>query len=200
MARALSLWVHNVPGGHNRKKSDHCMFTRAKTVGHTFILVCVDDIIVASKSMILSPDVKKAPEATFHMEDTGKLHWFLGLRIRREEGKVTVDQERYKEAMLGRFQMDQCKPSRTPAELNLKLQTAQIEDEEVDQSIYSGLIGSILYLAEQTRPDIKCRSQHSVQTHECTYQSTLAMQKTTSEISLRFKGLKFTYTNKLVMI
>ena len=56
--------------------------------------------------------------------------------------------------MLERFQMDQCKPSRTPADLNLKLQTAQNGDEEVDQRIYRSLVGSLLYLAKHTRPDI----------------------------------------------
>ena len=34
-------------------------------------------------------------EATFHMEDRGRLHWFLGLRTIRDEGKVTVDHKRY---------------------------------------------------------------------------------------------------------
>ena len=98
--------------------------------------------------------VKKTLEATFHMEDRGILHWFLGLRIKGEEGKVTVDQERYIETMLERFQTDQCKPSRTPADLNLKLQTAQNGDEEMDQRIFRSLVGSFLYLTKQTRPDI----------------------------------------------
>ena len=83
--------------------------------------------------MTVISDVKKALEAKFQMEDRGRLHWFLGLRIRQEEGKVTVDQERYIETMLVWFQMDQCKTSRTPADLNLKLQTAQNRDEEEDQ-------------------------------------------------------------------
>ena len=69
------------------------------------------------------------------MEDRGRLQYFLGLTIRQEEGKVTVDQERYVETTREWFQMDQCKPSRTPADLNLKLQAAQNEDEEVDQRI-----------------------------------------------------------------
>ena len=56
--------------------------------------------------------------------------------------------------MIERFQMDQCKPSRVPAGLNLKLQTAQNGDEEVDQRVYRSLVGSLLYLAKQTRPDV----------------------------------------------
>ena len=56
--------------------------------------------------------------------------------------------------MLQRFQVDQWKPSRTPVDLNLKLQTTHNGDEEVDQRIYRSLVGSLLYLAKQTRPDI----------------------------------------------
>ena len=91
--------------------------------------------------MTVISDVKKALETTSHMEDRGRLHWFLGLRITQEECTVTVDQERYIETMLERFQMDQYKPSRTPADLNLKLQTAQNGDKEVDQRIYRSLVG-----------------------------------------------------------
>ena len=115
--------------GFTRSRNDHCLFARSEAEDHTCILVWVDDIIVASRSLTVVSDVKKAQEATFHMEDRGRLHWFLGLRIRREEGKVTVDQERYIKTMLERFQMDQCKPSRSPANWNLKLQTAQNGDE-----------------------------------------------------------------------
>ena len=50
--------------------------------------------------------------------------------------------------------MDQCKPSRIPSDLNLKFQTAQNGDEDVDQRIYSSLVGSLLYPAKQTMPDI----------------------------------------------
>ena len=85
-----------------RSRNDHCLFTRAETEGHNSILVWVDDTIVASRSMTVTSDVKKALEATFHMEDSGRIHWFLGLRTRPEEGKVTVEQEHYIETMLER--------------------------------------------------------------------------------------------------
>ena len=91
--------------GFTRSRNDHCLFARSEAEDHTFVLVWVDDIRVASRSMTVVSDVKKALEATFHMEDRGRLHWFLGLRIRREEGKVRVDQERYIEIMLERYQI-----------------------------------------------------------------------------------------------
>ena len=121
MKQAASKWykkLANFPRrqGSTRSRNDHCLFKGAETEGHTFILVWVDDIMVASRSMTVISDVIKALEATFYMEVRGRLHWFRVLRIRREEGKVMVHQERYIEEMLERFQMDQCKPSRTPSD------------------------------------------------------------------------------------
>ena len=81
--------------GLTRSRNDHCLFARAETEGQTFIMVWVEDIIVASRSMTMISGDKKDFEATFHMEDRGRLHWFLGLRIKRKEVKVTVDQEHY---------------------------------------------------------------------------------------------------------
>ena len=175
--------------GFTRSRSDHCLFARSEAEDHTFILVWVDDIIVASRSMTVASDAKKALESTFHMEDRRRLHWFLGLRIRREEDKVTVDHERYIETLLERFQMDQCKPSRTPVDLNLKLQTAQNGDEEVEDLQKLGWITSVSGQTDEARHHV--HSQHSVQTHECTYQSTLDVRKTTSAISSRMGLFQF---------
>ena len=176
--------------GFTRIRNDYCSFIGAETKVHTVILVWFDDVIVASRSMAVISDVKKALEATLHLKDRGRLHWFLGLRIRREEVK-SVDQERYIKTMLELFQIHQSKPSRTPAVLNLKLQT---RDEEVDQRIYRSLIGLLLYLATQTRPDImstvKILSRHM---NAPTNQHWMCGKRL-----LRYlqgsKGLKFTYT------
>ena len=180
--------------GFTRSRNDHCLFPRSEAEDYTFILVWFDNIIVVSGSMTVVSDVKKALEATFHMEDRGRLHWFLGLRIGREEGKVTVDQERYIETMLERFQRDQCKPSRTPADLNLKLQTAQNGDKEVDQRIYRSLAGPLLYLAKQTMPDIMF-TVNILSMNAATNQHWMCGKRL-----LRYlqgsKGLKLTYTKE----
>ena len=205
MKQAANNWYKELENfllrqGFIRSRNDYCLFAREEKEGHTFILVWVDDIIVASRSMTVISDVKKALEATTQMEDRGRLHWFLGLRIRQEGSKVTIDQERYIETMLERFQMDQCKPSRTPVNLNLKLQTAKNGDEEVDQRIYKNLVGSLLYLDKQTRPDIlftvNILSRHM---NAPTNQHWMCGKRLLRYLQSS-KGLKLTYTKKLVII
>ena len=73
-----------------------------------------------------------------------------GLTFFENFGKVTFHQESYIESMLEWFQMDHCTPSRTPADMNLKRQKSQNGDEEVDQRIYRGLVGSLLNPAKLT--------------------------------------------------
>ena len=97
--------------GFTRSRNDRKLLARAETdEQRQFICVWVDDIIGASRSMTVTFDVKKALDATFYMEDRGGLHFFLGLRIRPEVDKATVEQEHYIKTMLERFQMDQFKP------------------------------------------------------------------------------------------
>ena len=101
-------------------------------------------------------------------------HLFLALRILQEEGKI-VGRPRTVETMLKRFQMDQCKPSRTQIGLNLKLQIARRQrsgPKELQK------LGWITFLSGQTdEATHHVHSQHSVQTHKDTYQSTPAIRK-----------------------
>ncbi|CAB4015350.1 Hypothetical predicted protein [Paramuricea clavata] len=50
--------------------------------------------------------------------------------------------------------MSDCKPMATPGEVNLKLVKASGEYELVNPKLYRSLVGSLLYIGKQTRPDI----------------------------------------------
>ena len=88
------------------------------------------------------------------MDDRGKLEWFLGMQISQERNKITLDQETYIESVIGKFSMQDSNPSKTPAENNLRLVKASESEALVDERLYRSLVGSLLYIAKQTRPDI----------------------------------------------
>ena len=50
--------------------------------------------------------------------------------------------------------MDEAKPVKTPVSVNSKLLKASEDSELVDQNLYQSAVGSLLYLAMRTRPDI----------------------------------------------
>ena len=58
------------------------------------------------------------------------------------------------ENVFQRFETSDCKPARTPAALNLKLEKATPQSSKAQAIIYRSLIGALLRLANQTRPEI----------------------------------------------
>ena len=59
------------------------------------------------------------------MDDRGDHEWFHGMRILKTEKRITLDKEKNIQSILDKFNMHDCKPSKTSAENNLKLEIAQ---------------------------------------------------------------------------
>ena len=89
------------------------------------------------------------------MDDGGKLEWFLGMQISQERNKITLDEETYIENVIEKFSMQDSNPSKKPAENNLRLVKASESEALDDERLYRSLIGSLLHIAKQTRPDIE---------------------------------------------
>ena len=82
----------------------------------------------------------------------------LGMRIvyEREKKVLKVDQSAYISDMLKRFGMADAKPTATPLDVSTKLQktSAGIQADSHLQMRFQRLVGSLLYAAQLTRPDI----------------------------------------------
>ena len=109
---------------------------------------------MAGNSQTEMEKLKSSLESKFKMDDRGDLEWFLGMRILKTEIRITLDQEKYSHKILEQFNKQECKPSKAPAENNLKLEVAQEDSVKVDSHEFRSLVDSLLYLAKQTRPDI----------------------------------------------
>ena len=86
------------------------------------------------------------------MKDMGLLHYFPGLEIWQRDGEIFVSQGKYANEILGKFNMDSCKPMDTPLPGNWRKEDATSR-EVVDATVYMQLVGSLTYLVN-TRPNI----------------------------------------------
>ena len=142
--------------GFKRSRNDYCLFVR-KEEDETFsyVLVWVDDIVVAGATEEAVNEIKSMLNENFKMDDRGALNWFLGMQILRTHDKITVDQKKYVETVLQQFNMSDCKAVATPGEVDLKLVKSDDEEQKlVDPKLYRSLVGSLLFIGKQTRPDI----------------------------------------------
>lgn len=99
--------------------------------------------------------MKKRICAEFEVSDKGNLCHFLGIEIERcgETGAIKLSQTQYIKDMLRRFGMDDCKPVSVPLDAGYQV-VCNDNCKKVDQQQYQSMIGTLMYLAITTRPDI----------------------------------------------
>ena len=141
--------------GFSQSQSDPCLYTTGGEHA-SYIGVYVDDMILAGKNEAELKSVKDELSSKFDIKDLGKLSYFLGMSIvcNQEEKKTWMGQPAYTEKLLTKMGMSDCRPVTTPMESGNHLVKASEDDEPVDQQSYQSLIGSLMYLATCTRPDI----------------------------------------------
>jgi hypothetical protein len=69
--------------GFAPSKADTSLFYYSKGGYTIFVLVYVDDIIVASSSQKATDALLKDLEKEFALKDLGDLHYFLGIEVKR---------------------------------------------------------------------------------------------------------------------
>ena len=142
--------------GFEEAKADPGLFINLTTdrVG-VFILVYVDDLLIASLKLDLVKNFKKLLKQQFDMKDMGEASAFLSMTIERDRGArmIKLAQTAAIKELLQKYHMDMSKTRRLP------LSTADIltkggEPLDVTVTPYSPLVGSLLYFSVTTRPDI----------------------------------------------
>jgi hypothetical protein len=90
------------------------------------------------------------------MKDLGPAETYLGIRIKRDRSKKTIwiDQETYIENALKRFKLLDANTTRTPLPAGVHLIKSDTESTPELHTQYQQIIGTLLYVALGTRPDI----------------------------------------------
>lgn len=147
--------------GFRRTESDHGVFF--KEVGNHLIVLAVhvDDCMVTGSSVELIGKFKAEMKDKYPLTDLGPIHWLLGIKVTRDlaERTITLSQHTYIESIITRFNFNDLKPCSTPLDPNLPLTKAQspttsTEIARMKNVQYREAIGSLMYAAMGTRPDI----------------------------------------------
>jgi reverse transcriptase-like protein len=149
--------------GFTRCKSDECVYTRLSRNKHMILIVVyVDDIPGAFDEVDRQEweEIKQAFADQYKIKFLGDADWFLGMRIRRDRScKILyLDQQSYAESVLEEFHLDESRSVAhpgTPEELTKAgCATSTEEIAEMRSVPYRQAIGSLMYLANCTRPDM----------------------------------------------
>ena len=118
--------------------------------------IFVDDVLHCTNDPALYRVFRKRFEKRFELKSDDHVDSYLGNRIShdRARGSVTVSQEHYSMACLERFGLANCNGNDKPITSRLTVKDQPAAVNTVDQELYRGMVGSLLYLASWTRPDI----------------------------------------------
>jgi histone deacetylase 1/2 len=119
-----------------------------------FVLVYVDDIIVASSTPQATTALLSDLREEFALKDLGDLHYFLGIEVNKVHGGIILSQDKYASGLLKRVGMSCCKPVSTPLSTSEKLSLHEGQPLGSDDATQCGsIVGALQYLT-LTRPDI----------------------------------------------
>ena len=109
------------------------------------VQIYVDDIIFGATNPHLCKEFEQLMQGEFEMSMVGELSYFLGLHIRQMDEGIFINQVKYVKDLLKKYGLESCKKIFTPMTISIKLDADEL-GKVVDQNMYRGMIGSLLYL------------------------------------------------------
>lgn len=131
--------------------TDRCLYVSVNENVTMYLLLYVDDFIIASNDMGALNNVKEILKNEFKMRDLGELNYFLGIKIERHGESLFLSQTSYIEKLINRFKMSTCKPKLTPMPAK---PFQDIQSNPMALKPYRELIGCLMYACLATRPDL----------------------------------------------
>ncbi|XP_057958653.1 uncharacterized mitochondrial protein AtMg00810-like [Malania oleifera] len=138
--------------GFTQGNSDCSLFIKKSESSFIVLIVYVDDVLLASDSLLEIDLLKNFLHDKFTIKDLGEPKYFLGLEVARSKKGISICQRKYALDILQDTGVLGAKPATFPMDSNLKL-TATDSNLYEDPLAYKRMIGILLYLTI-TRPDL----------------------------------------------
>jgi hypothetical protein len=138
--------------GFSVNEADRCVYYRHGEDQRVILCLYVDDILIFGTCHDVINEVKTFLCQSFDMKDMDEADVILNIKLIKGENVITLMQSHYVKNVLSRFGYKDSKTSSAPYDLSLVLQKNKRIGR--DELRYSQIIGSLMYLASATRPDI----------------------------------------------
>jgi hypothetical protein len=147
------------------------VFIRKSTTGFCIISVYVDDLNIIGHTKDID-EARNHLKTEFEMKDFGKTKFCIGLQLEHLHMGILVHQSTYVQKILEKINMDKAYSARTPMVIHaLEKDKDPFRSKEEGEEVlgleypYQSVIGALMYLANNTRPDIdfvvNCLARHS---------------------------------------
>ena len=140
--------------GFQNSPVDRCVYilNRGDISKNIHIILNVDDLVIATEDINEMNRIKSYLGNKFKMTNLKDIKVFLGVRILRDNNKISLDQTSYINTVLHKFNIYDCKPNKTP--LVEKLEFDKLDLDEYYDAPCQNLLGCLMYLMVCTTPDL----------------------------------------------
>ena len=145
----------------NRSSYDGCVYFKLTENSMIYLLLYVDDMLVACKEKKHLELVKEMLKDEFEIKDLGLAKRILGMKIERDRSKrvFRLSQKSYISKVLSRFEMNNVKTMSTPLGQHFRLSITQApktheEKRFMEMIPYASMVGNVMYTIVCSRPDL----------------------------------------------
>jgi len=157
LKQVLRLWFEDINGylqslGFRQSAEDPNLYLQPGVL----LILYVDDLLIAyDETKGKGHEIKRLLQAKYKMCDLEVVKRFLGIEIQRgEDRSISIYQRAYIDTILKRFGQLDAKSAKTPLNHQVDLANTNCEDKTANRKEYLSIVGSLMYAALGTIPDI----------------------------------------------
>ncbi|CAI7865894.1 unnamed protein product [Closterium sp. NIES-53] len=182
LKQAPRQWYSRLQGvleeiGFTPSSVDHSLFMLGEGEQRIFMVVYVDDILIFSPSSDLVKEVMLKLQDKFKCKALGDVSFYLGLHIERDVVKrcMRVHQRKYLEALAANFGQSEGHVA-IPFPSGFKCVKGPEEESvgEEERRRFHSLVGSLMYAAVNTRPDVAFATGQLARVVQCPNEEQVA--------------------------